>query len=354
MLSRLNRPLSLLTLLIASLNLSSCGASQPGLTGGSDSSRFNTDLGLTGNGRVRRNFEAYKAGRGEGCTGAGAQTKRLLLTGFGPFNKKKNVSGAVVGLLQDPQLWSERMSWPEGNSWAHPSFQPDDSPGTLGASASQRTLWFDGQQIEVCFLRLTVEWDFAAAVILHEAERFKPDFILMTGYGVNPTGLRLEAGALNETMSLPGYDPRGRWLGEMNRPVSTWIVPPQLQMPHELPMGWSTVKIARASAPRLQQASAVVGRNEAGRVWEFVPMPSADPENDYICNNISYVVLAALQSKPIPLAGGQLIVNPRFSKTPRAAFLHYPFEADVSSPQEVWTWAHVLMSVAVSSLVVDR
>lgn len=332
--------------------LSACsGLSLDNASNTNSESRLQTDLGLTGNARVQRQFEAYRSASQAGCNVGGAKSNRLLITGFGPFNRKKNISGAVIDVLQKASLWAPSMSWPQDGVFVAPEFETEDNPGSLGATAVQRTLQFDGTEYEVCLLKLTVEWDYAAAVILHEAEKFQADFILMTGYGTNLTGVRLEAGALNQTRSLAGYDPKGRYLGELNTPLSSWILPRDLKLPEKLKMNWDPSSIAQRNNQRLIQASESIGRTESTSAWKFVPMRDADGENNYICNNVSYAVLAGISSDLIPLAGGRLVLKPRFAKQPSAAFLHYPYESDSSSAEEVWSWAHVIMSVGTSALL---
>lgn len=330
--------------------LAACGASSQRSSDVGIESNFQTDLGLTGNARVLRNFQAYIENSTGGCHGLGSGRPRLLISGFGPFNRSRNISGAVVGVLQRRSLWPDRIDWPSTGEFSAPEFAPDDLPGRWGAWAVQRTLSFDGREYDVCLLKLTVEWDFAAAVILHEAEKFRPDFILMTGYGSDLTGVRLESAALNKTRRLSGFDPQGRALGEVNSPVSEWILPSELNPPDVLPMNWNAQRIAQMNGRRLNQVSESLGRTESRTRWTFVPVRGADPLNDYICNNVSYAVLAGLRSEVLPLAGGKLILRPRFAKTPAAAFMHYPYEANVSSVDEVWTWAHVLMSVATTAV----
>lgn len=331
-------------LFILMLILAACGARTPERSEGEDAARLSTDLGPSGNMRVRQKFENYKQNRGQGCSSAGSG-RRILITGFGPFNSKNNVSGAVVNLLQKDYLWPNQAAWPENRPFEAPAFVPSDDPTPVGALAVQRSLRFDGQDIELCLLTLSVEWDFAAAVILSEAERFQPDFILMTGYGADPTAVRLEAGALNRTSRLSGFDSRGSSLGELNEPISAWVIPPALNLPEELGMQWQPARIVGTHKERLAQFSESLGRGEGSQAWRFVPMQNADPDNSYICNNVSYAILAALKNGVVPLAGGTLVLNPKFSKIPRAAFLHYPFDSKSFDHREVWGWANLLMGI---------
>jgi pyrrolidone-carboxylate peptidase len=334
--------------LLSCLFASACGGGGAGLT-----SKLSTDLDITGNARVVRNFQAYRENTNSGCSSAGTQGRRILISGFGPFNRKRNISGAVVDVLQRPELWPSQLVWPDDGAFEAPEFEPDDQPSRWGAQAVQRTVRFDGRQFELCLLKLSVEWDFAAAVILHEAEKFQPDFIFMSGYGADLTGVRLESAALNKTSRLSGFDPQGKALGELNTPLSKWILPAALNLPDVLQMNWDPRQIARANAHRLAQVSESSGRTETQERWRFVATREADPQNNYICNNVSYAVLAALQLESTPLAGGRLVMSPRFSKKPAAAFMHFPYEADVSSPEEVWLWAHLVMSVASAALPVE-
>ncbi|MEN9810266.1 MAG: Pyroglutamyl peptidase [Pseudomonadota bacterium] len=311
-------------------------------------SRPKTDLGLLGNARVARNFENYVNNATAHCHGGGSGGKRILLSGFGPFNRRRNISGAVIDVLQRSVLWPSESRWPAVTAgFAAPNFLPDDRIGEIGASALQRTIRYDGQEFELCLLKLSVEWDFAAAVILHEAEKFQPDFILMTGYGNNLNGVRLEAGALNQTRRLSGFDAHGRVLGELNSPESAWVLPPELNLHEQLSMDWNPRVIASRLSARLQQVSRATRRSGTSEEWKFVAYDKADPENDYVCNNVSYSVLAALQSQSvIPLAGGKVRLRPRFAGRVGAAFLHYPYESDVTSAEEVWAWTHLLLTVA--------
>ena len=331
---------------LAGLVLQGCGARKS-----ANESGLSTDLDITGNARVARNFEAYREKTMTGCHSGGGQGPRILISGFGPFNRKQNISGAVVDVLQRRSLWPDQRVWPRQQGFEAPDFDPDDRSGTLGAHAHQRTVWFDGRQFELCLLKVSVEWDFAAAVILHEAEKFQPDFIFMSGYGADLTGVRLEYAALNETSRLSGFDPQGKSLGELNTPLSKWVLPPSLNLPQVLQMNWDPQKVATSNAQRLAQVSEALGRSEANERWTFVPMNTADPLNNYICNNVSYAVLAALRLDSTPLAGGKLVMRPRFEKKPAAAFMHFPYEANVFSSEEVWLWAHVVMSVATSAVM---
>lgn len=307
-----------------------------------------TDLGLMGNARVARNFDNYLNNATTHCHGGGSGGKRILLSGFGPFNRQRNISGAVVDVLQRSELWPSESRWPAATAgFAAPVFLPDDRIGSLAAAAVQRTIRYDGQVFELCLLKVSVEWDFAAAVILHEAEKFQPDFILMTGYGNEPTGVRLEAGALNQTRRLSGFDAYGRALGELNSPESAWVLPPGLNLPEQLSMDWNPRAIASRLSVRLQAVSRATRHSGTADDWKFVAYDKADPFNDYVCNNVSYSVLAALQSESvIPLAGGKVRLRPQFAGRVGAAFLHYPFESDVSSADEVWAWTHLLLTVA--------
>jgi hypothetical protein len=344
--TKINLQSVLLTVVAALSGLwSGCGDRLP-----VSESRVSTDLDITGNARVARNFQTYRDNSAGGCSSGGSQGRRILISGFGPFNRQNNISGAVVDVLQRHRLWPEVQTWPEDGEFAAPEFAPDDSSGSLGAKAVQRTVRYDGRTLEVCLLKLSVEWDFAAAVILHEAEKFRPDFILMTGYGSDLTGVRLEAAALNDTTRLSGFDPAGKALGDLNTPISKWVLPVSSDVPDVLEMQWDNQKISMQNRARLLQMSGALGRTETDERWKFVAMKSADPLNNYICNNVSFAVLASMQTASLPLAGGKLVLSPQFSKLPRAAFMHYPYEANVASTREVWMWTHLLLSVASSAL----
>ncbi|NBW82015.1 hypothetical protein EBR21_09705 [bacterium] len=122
-------------------------------------------------------------------------------------------------------------------------------------------------------------------------------------------------------------------------------MPHELNLPDEIIMNWQPEKIASRHRARLDQFSESLGRSEQDQAWKFVPMESADPLNNYVCNNVSYAVLAGLRLGTLPLAGGRLTLSPKFRKKPGAAFLHYPFDSDVTSSDEVWKWAHLLAGI---------
>jgi len=313
------------------------------------SAELKTDLGYLGNSRAQRRFEDYVKSKTSGCNAEGPKNKRILISGFGPFNRSSNISGAVVQLLQNSELWPESAGWSTTLRSA-PRFTPNDNPGELGARAIQRSVMFENDDFVLCLVNTSVEWDLAAAIVMHEANHFRPDFILMTGYGTHPTGMRIEHSALNKTSQLSGYDPTGRYLTGVNTPESDWIAPPALRLPATIEMNWNTHTIAREVAPDFDRLNLEL--THLNKQADFYPlaMTAADPLNNYVCNNMSYAVAASLRVSSLPLAGNRIRIQSTLNRQIGMGFAHYPHNINANSAQEVWMWAHVVLSLAQEAL----
>lgn len=312
-------------------------------------SQTKTDLGYLGNSRAHRRFEEYTRSQTTGCNGSGTAKSRILISGFGPFNQSQNISGAVVRLLQNPKIWPKFATWTPERMNA-PIFKPSDDPGAIGARAVQREVTFENETMDICLVLTSVEWDLASAIVLHEANKFNPDFILMTGYGTHPTGMRIESGALNKASSISGYDSTGRYLAGVNTPESDWIVSPSLGLPESINMTWDPQRIADGIRPKLKRLNLEMERSRSATEYFPLPMTEADPLNNYICNNISYTIAASLRLATLPLAGNRLRLESKLNPNVGLGFAHYPHQANPNSSQEVWLWAHVALSLAQTAL----
>lgn len=299
-----------------------------------------TDLGDDGNKRVSEQFAAYQA-RESACIGK-TSLKRILVTGFGKFSgADRNISGDVVAALSDSTFWPEKAELDD--SPLKPKRLPTNRETSHGGVASRRVLSIDGQAMELCLVSLDVVWDLAAAIIVREAAVFQPDFILMLGRGSDIT---IEAGALNQAVGRSGANPNGESLGNQNHPwcgthfcdlwQGTFILPPMDDgVKEEIDFAWDNYRLKDAIKPYVRDIS----------FWYSIETPlSARDTNDYVCNNVSYVVANAANEVSLNLAGGKLHLEPKFSHRPEVGFLHLPSAAGTDAEQ-VFLWTRVVSSL---------
>jgi hypothetical protein len=273
--------------------------------------------------------------------------------------------------MADPAYWPDRVDLA--------SFDPtsDDPMGSrsilddddFGGKATQRQLTIDGQEVTVCFILLEVIWDQAAAILADEARRFGPEKIIMTGGGVTThagTG-EFEGGALNRAMDLSGYDTHGR-SDARNVPAPSrepGVYPPILDrsapgVREVLPMRWDgpyLVELTRPIARSIRRAG------QAG-IFDVEAVKDAKLNNIYLCNNISYATLAAIDGQPLHLAGGlvqaaafgdprgawrdgdvlKIDIGQAFRRTTLAGFHHIP-DTRTDAAQTMLGWAKVFAKV---------
>ena len=279
-----------------------------------------SDLGEQGNLFVAKTFDAYRRLHPEGACRASGPGKRAIVTGYGLFSGVPyNISGTVVRSMADPSFWPDRVDL-ESPPLAMPASARSGlvSPSDSGAAAFNRTLYIDGERYEACFLVLDVIWDLAGAILIHEESRFKPSVVVMTGRGGDVASF--EAGALNRASAFPGYDADGRPLGSINVPESAWVVADE-PVDAELPMTWD---------PRGLAAAAEAETKALG--YSAVGQKAARPDNNYLCNDISFVALHASRNRATSLAGGRILLgSPELPAPPAAGFLHFP-AADSAHP----------------------
>ncbi|HXT00868.1 MAG TPA: hypothetical protein VN915_09360 [Elusimicrobiota bacterium] len=293
-----------LALLAAALAAGPCFAGQ-----GPDKS----DLGEQGNLFVAKTFSAYRRLHPEGACRAAGPGTRVLVTGYGLFSGVPyNVSGTVVRSMADPAFWPERVELDEPSLAALKTPRAGlVLPADAGAAAFNRSLYIDGKRYEACFLVLDVIWDLAGAIVVHEESRFKPEVVVMTGRGGSEASF--EAGALNRASPFPGYDADGKPLGSINVPESKWVVADE-PADAELPMTWDALALAEAAAPRASRLG-----------YSAIGQARARPENNYLCNDVSFVALHASRNRPTSLAGGLVLLgSPELPRTPAVGFLHFP------------------------------
>jgi pyrrolidone-carboxylate peptidase len=105
-----------------------------------------------------------------------------------------------------------------------------------------------------------------------------------------------------------------------NRPMKAW-------------MTWNPSALKAATKDMIESLGHQVTASTAPR-----------SDNTYICNNVSYVVLEAIQGAHLSLAGGLLRMNPDISPTTKAGFFHFPAYAN-NSPEDVAVWVKVLAKI---------
>mgnify|MGYP001555991496 FL=1 len=327
----------------------------------SSQSALQTDLGNRGNSEVRNRFVDYRA-KDQHCSNSGTG-KRVLISGFGLFSGADfNISGLIVEALADSQLWpeetnlttvTENIELGEDRQLRNRSRLEADSKG---ARTWQRTITINDKTVTLCLVHLEVLWDLAGAIAIYEASLFQPDMIVMMGRG----GFEsiIETGALNEALTMSGFDGDGV-PHSVNTPVGTGRRTP-LILPQDHPgigsqiaMTWDAAALKEAAEPWLEHLPFVSMR--------VAPGPRSS--NNYICNNISFIVLNALRGNPVKLAGSTLIFDPTvtdFQATDNqvivpvssaltdnqvtAGFLHLPYNAD-DSKATVVGWARVVAAM---------
>ncbi|MFA6237517.1 MAG: hypothetical protein WC635_09345 [Bacteriovorax sp.] len=307
--------------------------------------KLRTDLGTNGNSNVVRNFETYKkAFAGKGCKAQGTG-HRVILTGFGLFSGVKyNISGAVVSSMASTHVWPARV-----NLENMPKSTPEKvSSGQLdgvgpGVRIVNRSLRMNNQNFEVCFITVDVKWDFAAAVFIAEASKFKPELILMSGRGGG--NVSLESGAINTATSYAGFDSNGVPLdptsvsaGKENKPLNDGeVILKNYPVDHTLPLTWNTAKAGNAIETIVGSLGFSVNLPETART-----------DNNYICNNVSFVLAHAAHNKSTLLAGGKLILrSPGFRKKPLVGFFHFPITDSIAPDNAefapmILSWSSVL------------
>jgi hypothetical protein len=228
---------------------------------------------------------------------------RVILTGFGIWdNSSISYSGYLVDNLSDPRFWSEEdiAPFPIENYAAH--------DGRLGIDEGARIVnrafrLANGQKISACLIVVDVLWDFAGAVVATEMDRFQPQSVVMTGVGPQDA---VEGGALNLTSRLAGYYPNGT-SDDLNRPISRTILPDE-KVNQEIPMTWDLRKVA--SAAKIFKPDVIVHQK-------------AELDNNYICNNVSYIALEAANGRTLQLADGDLVLKPDVRSRPNVGFFHF-------------------------------
>ncbi len=311
----------------------------------SKASDIKTNLGEVGNQKVSDVFKLHQKDTHKTCRAVGSG-KRVIVTGFGLFSGVDfNISGLVVSSMADAKFW------PTDDRNLGSIQNPVVSSGVLkdtdhGVQIVNRSMVINGESYEVCFLTLDVLWDLAASIIIYQSELFKPELVMMSGRGSTVDVMHLENGAVNRAMKLSGYDSSGTPDSD-NSPEDDKIIEDiplyELEM-----MTWDNVRLQSKIQPIAKKIDI-----------DVIAEKYARSGNTYICNNVSYAVLNALQGKRFTLAGKLIGINKTEdtlasviysgSNNVKIGFFHYPPYAG-SSVNEVRTWAEVIAGMIDASL----
>ena len=305
--------------------------------------KLKTNLGSVGNQLVTDTFERYR-GKVEHCS-ASSEAPRVMVTGFGLFSGVDyNISGTVISSFADPNFTAPDID-PSGilvPSAVASSGRLDFSD--FGGRAKNRTIRISGQQYELCLLTLDVLWDLAAAIVIDEAHAFRPDLIIMTGRGRKTQQAVWEGYARNQARAVSGYLSSGASAEGSNLPVDSGIpVLPSIATGLELRMSWESAMLKSSTEQII---------SDINPDFTAVAPATWSPGNDYVCNNISFVTLAAREHRQISLAGGTVSFLPEQSDLAPATkigFLHFPAASD-NNPAQVMGWIKVLATAIHASL----
>lgn len=311
---------------------------------------------LSDNVSVKEAVENHKLNGQRHCTYT-PNYKRVIVTGFGLFGSPFNISGIVAMSMAKPEFFPDNIilaqtAWQDEslaknlqNNWSH-----NENFTENGVFLSQRLLTIDHEPYAVCFLLLDVKWDQAAAIILHEARNFRPDLILMSGVSSSEQNkLIFESSAFNNARQLSGFHSNGS-SDERNQPLhNDSKVIPDLALNEIIPLTWNALGLAKANAPFVEEINS---GNTQGPLYGTT-VGFARGSNNYVCNNVSIAVTAALTGRTIHLAGGELTIEGMNFGT-KVGFLHYPHLSSLPGNAEdgwqIYGWARVLANSIKHSL----
>jgi pyrrolidone-carboxylate peptidase len=263
-----------------------------------------TDLGEAGNLYVKKHFANYQSGQ-RICDKPKTNVKRVLLSGFAPFfGSTVNPSGEVLKNFGDFQQ-------PKG-----------DDVDTYGIT---REMKINNVGYQICFLVNVTMWDLAAAVVINEMQNFAPELVLMSGLG--GSDLAFETGNINHATFSRGFDIDGDAITD-STPQEAYVLPPSDPgIPEISDLTWDA------------NAARVAVEKDVEKLGETTVVPRAGhADNDYICNNIAFVVSVAALNTKVQLAGGLVILQPSLEITPKTGFLHYPSSIKTDKASlDAWT-----------------
>ncbi len=283
-------------------------------------SALKTDLGPS-NDLVAGRYEAYKK-KPTHCRFMVHADYRVLLGSFGPFSGQQVNTSSLVAMnfgkmVNDPSAGLQ-----------HPQILDLDGD----AAISESLVTINGKTVAVCAVNAAVVWDLAASIYVFEANIMKPDLIILSGMDGSQDRIGTwEHYARNLALGDYGYDRDGHRDGIKPQTNGTALIPIQPGGPAEVRMTWDGNAILAATA-------SIVREGLPG--FDLQTSPNENP-GTYLCNNVSYAVLTALNGGKLFLAGGKMMIAADGLKDTHAGFFHYPWE----SPQDdrtVRLWTRVL------------
>ncbi|MGE0174128.1 MAG: hypothetical protein AB7T49_15125 [Oligoflexales bacterium] len=313
-------------------------------------SEVQTDLGPVGNEKVYERFEAFKQS-GKGCdaslsnpANSKAKRTRVMVTGFGLFQGVDyNISGVVAESMMDPEFWPESTNLFQGPGSPADKLS-EASDGRLdsedqGAKAVTRNISVNGRDLTVCFMLLDVYWDLAGAIVIDQIEKFQPDFVFMTGRGAEEPVY--EWGAINNAKHASGFESDGTVAAE-STPVNeayNYVLPTNtIGVSYNAPLLWDNKRLVEVTKDDI----AALG-------FAAIAPPAPRPSNDYICNNISYIVVHAVKGVNVQLAGEKISLKITVPKIPKVGFFHYPAAAK-NEKDSVFRWARVIAKTIITEI----
>lgn len=73
-------------------------------------------------------------------------------------------------------------------------------------------------------------------------------------------------------------------------------------------------------------------------------LPAGYPANNYVCNNVGFVVTVAAQNQNVRLAGGLIELHPSLAIAPKVGFLHYP-QSITTDQESLLAWAAIVKKI---------
>ena len=296
--------------------------------------------------KISATFKRYQA-KAEHCH-QNPGIPSVVLTGFNRFGKPFNISGLVAMSMAKPEFWPDvvdltRVS-PEDTDLSQFA-QHSELQTSEGALVKQRTLVINDKKYEVCFLYLDVQWDLAASIIVHESQLMQAQLVIMSGMnGAAHRETTWETEALNLAGMGGGFDAFGH-SDPNNSPIElTNPILPDDALGQTIRLSWKAAELARLNAPLIASIapnfSTITG---VGRT-----------SNDYVCNNVSYVVQQGLSGHHLSLASGQIQMTPPAIHGVQVGFLHYPADASEAGLADnglaLFRWNQVLAQSIDASL----
>ncbi|MEQ1876385.1 MAG: hypothetical protein ABL958_07050, partial [Bdellovibrionia bacterium] len=159
----------------------------------------------------------------------------------------------------------------------------------------------------------------------------------------------MEGGAINKATGSPGYGSDGKPLPVINTPKSDWILS-EYPKNQEVKMTWDHLKFGPQLAPLVEALG-----------YKLEIHKGARPDNNYICNNLSFIAAHAASGNAIELAGGKIQLGPAGEDfvAPKIGFLHVPtVDAEFTTPKaatsRIFGLARFVLSFAALSLGLDK